>query len=491
LNNNRIYALLSVAVLILTIIPVGTAVFYLGFALGDSPCVMCWEQRTGMVLVALIGLFVLRYGPRPKYIGLSILVGAWGLFMGMRHTGMHAARDVGQGFSIEILGAHTYTWALFIFWICVATMGTLLLLLKETGTPGSARRALGPLEKAAFVVFLAAIAGNVVQAFASTGPPPFMGQSDPVRFSFKPGNWVWSLEEWSPAPVSLRGRWAIGKPSLDGLPADPGKGPLSGLPSATIKERKQLGLPLRGTPTDLSYEESTDRFLITTQQGVYITDSSLRHIIRSTVVDPGYSVDLGNFGGAAFLDGSTVVALGENKSYVQLKENDRADAAKNFRYFLESPDKFDEVSRSRLGTVRARMMYTLSLAYLPSADSLFTFTVPNARFRRMTVSRFDRRDMILSEEFVPTLSPPLRFQGEKRSLDEYYVTGAAAAGGSLYAVSAAYSTILVLSPASRSVTAAFAVPGLERPVGIALKGNDIYLLNSEGTVLIAGIPAQP
>ena len=64
------------------------------------------------------------------------------------------------------------------------------------------------------VVFLVVIAGNIVQAFASTGPPPFMGQGDPVRFSFNPRHWVWSLEEWSPAPVSLRGRWAIEKPDV-------------------------------------------------------------------------------------------------------------------------------------------------------------------------------------------------------------------------------------------------------------------------------------
>ena len=83
--------------LALAIVPVGSAVFVLGFVYGDSPCVMCWEQRTGMAIIALIGLFILRYGPRPKYIGLSVLVGAWGLFMGLRHVGMHAARDVGPG----------------------------------------------------------------------------------------------------------------------------------------------------------------------------------------------------------------------------------------------------------------------------------------------------------------------------------------------------------------------------------------------------------
>ena len=136
MKRDLLYTVLAVAVLLLSVVPVGSAVFLLGFVYGDSPCVMCWEQRTGMAIIALIGLFVLRYGPRPRYIGLSVLVGAWGVFMSVRHTGMHAARDVGQGFSVEIMGAHTYTWALFIFWVCVVTMGVLLMSLKEIDPSG-------------------------------------------------------------------------------------------------------------------------------------------------------------------------------------------------------------------------------------------------------------------------------------------------------------------------------------------------------------------
>ena len=107
--------ILALAVLLLSAIPVGVAVFVLGFGYGDSPCVMCWEQRIGMALVALIGLFVLRYGPKPKYIGMAVLVAAWGVFMGIRHTAMHAARDVGQGFSVgDPRRAHLHLGALHL-----------------------------------------------------------------------------------------------------------------------------------------------------------------------------------------------------------------------------------------------------------------------------------------------------------------------------------------------------------------------------------------
>jgi len=488
-TRNAIYSILTLAVLLLSIVPVGTAVFLLGFVAGDSPCVMCWEQRTGMVLVALTGLFVLRYGPRPKYLGLSVLLGAWGIFMGIRHTGMHAARDVGQGFSLEILGAHTYTWALFIFWVCTVTMGVLLMMLKE-GETLARPRTLRAIERLAFVVFLVVVAGNIVQAFASTGPPPYMGQSDPVRFSFSSKNWVWSLEEWSPAPVSLRGRWAIEKPGVSNLSADPAAGPLASLPELPIREQRTLTLPLRGSITDLAYEQVTNRFLVTTQSGVYITDGSLGRIAKYTVVDPGYSIDLGQFAGATFLERKIVMAVGENKSYVVLRENDKADADKNFRFFLDSFDKFDEVSRSRLGTVRARMMYTMSLAFDPATKSIYTVTVPNARVKRLVVSRFDRRDLTLSEEFMPALGEEsgLRLAGDKRSLDEYYVTGATIDGGRLYAISAAFSTLLTIDLVTHTVVAAHAIPGLSRPVGLTIKGDDLYIVGDSGVLAVVARP---
>lgn len=489
MKSDHLYTFLALAVLALLVIPVGAAVFLLGFVYGDSPCVMCWEQRIGMAIIALLGLFILRYGPKTKYIGLSVLVGAWGIFMGLRHTGMHAARDVGQGFSIEIMGAHTYTWALFIYWACVMIMSVLLMLMREGEAPAGLRP-LRVLDKIALSVFLVVIAGNIVQAFASTGPPPFAGQGDPVRFSFRPGHWVWSLDEWSSLPVTLRGRWAAEKPSVPAEPGDPAAGPLANLPVLPIRERKQLPLPLRGPITDAAYDTQSDRFLITTPNGVHILDGALAHIIRHTVVDPGYSIDLGKFAGAAFLDATTVMALGENKSFVILRENDGADPDRNFRYFLDSYDRFDEISRSRLGTVRARMMYVMSLAFDPATNSLYTITVPNSKSQRLVVSRFDRGDMTLSEEFVPALArdSALRFSGEKRTLNEYYVTGAAVSSGRLVAISAAWNTLLTIDLTTHAVVSAHVIPGLGSPAGIAVKGSDIYIFGAGGEVYVIAGP---
>ena len=491
-----VFAIVALAVLILTVVPVGTAVFYLGFVRGDSPCVMCWEQRIGMLLISLVGLFVLRFGPKPKYVGMAVLIAMWGMFMGLRHIGMHAARDVGQGFALEILGAHTYTWAFFIYWICAFAMGLLLLMTRPKHLDAPVRTLRG-LERFAFVAFLVVVAGNAVQAFVSTGPPPFMGQSDPVRFSFNPKYWHWSLEEWKPPlKFALRGRWAVDKPDVALAVADPAAGPLGALPMLAVRERSPLAATLaatlNGAPTDLAFDALSGQFLITTADGVYLADAALTKVTRHTIIDIGYSVDLGRFAGAAFLDKGELVAVGENKSYVVLKPNDKANADSNYRYFLESRDQFDEVTRSRFGTVRARLLYTMSAAYDVASNSIYTLTVPNHLVQRLVVSRFDRKDMTLSEEFVPTLAKDAGLAlGKDRSLGEFMVTGAAIADGRMYAISAAFSTLLTIDLATHRVIAAHTIAGLTQPIGIAIKGDDLYILGADRTVTVLPLLTPP
>jgi DNA-binding beta-propeller fold protein YncE len=362
-------------------------------------------------------------------------------------------------------------------------MGLLLVLTRKEDIEDRPR-SLGFLGTLAAVVFMVVIAGNIVQAFASTGPPPFMGQSDPVRFSFSPKHWVWSLEEWSRAPISLRGRWAIDKPSLDGLPAGSG-GPIANAPVVPVARESKVGFPLAGTPTDLAFDPATSQFLITTEHGVYLTDEMLGKLNRYAIVDAGFAVDLGRFAGAAFLDKGIVLAVGENKSFVVLDPSDKADAEANFRFFLESFDTFEERSRSRFGTVRARMMYVMSAAYDSTSNSVYTVTVPNHKVKRLIISRFDGNDMTLSEEFAPTLAKDagLTLEG-KQTLNDFYVTGATIASGRMYAISAAFNTLLTIDLQTHEVTSARVIAGLERPVGIAAKGDELYILGQSGRVWV-------
>jgi disulfide bond formation protein DsbB len=488
LSDARLRTVLAWIVVVLTAGPVGGAV-WLGIFHGESPCILCWAQRTSMVLIALTALFVLRYGPRPRYLGMVVLLGAGGLYMALRHSGLHLARDVGQGFAAIFFGAHTYTWSLFIHWVVLLVLGVLLLLLRED-TVQRGPRDPGRVGRFAMVLFLVVAAGNALQAFMTTGPPPYMGQGDPVRFSWNPQRWVWMKPARVFGPVSLRGAWDIPKPDPAMLDVDtgPASGPLANLATLQVTGWEHVEPALKGRLTDLAYDPGTGRFLaVTDKHGVYVLDATLSRVEHSVVLDPYFAVNLSPPVGAAFL-GDTLAVGTRNKSYVLLRPDPAADEDFEWRHFLETSGGVTELRRSRFATVRARQMYVLSLAYDAAADELVTVSVPSQRHRRMVVSTFDRRDLMLSTEFVPRLGPGLDYASPGRSLGEYVVTGAVVVGRTLYAISAAYSTLLTFDLDSRTVMGAYAVPELVHPVGLAVRGEDLLLAQADGRIAVVERP---
>jgi disulfide bond formation protein DsbB len=496
LTGDRLRTVLAWLVIVLLAVPVGGAL-WLGVAHGESPCILCWAQRTSMVLMALVALFVVRYGPRPRYLGLLVLLAAWGTFMALRHSALHLARDVGQGFAGSILGAHTYVWAWVIHWLVLLAAGVLLLLFRGslaerwTAPPGrTGRFAMG---------LLVVLAGaNAVQAFISTGPPPFIGQADPVRLSLNPARWVWSLEEAS-GPVSWRGSWTIPKPDPAAVEVDRDQaaGPLAGLAALPVLRWERITAPLEGTLTGFAIAqpaagaEGGRALAVTDGFGVYVLDDGFSRVLRRVVLDPGFSIDLTPLAGAAFL-GDTLAVLSTNKSYVLLREDPAADQAREWRHFRQSDGGISEVRRSRLATLRARQQYVLAFAYDDVARELITVSLPSPRHARLVVSRFDRADLLLSSEFLPRPAQGLQLAGPDRSLAEYVVTGAVVVDGLLYAISAAHSTLLVIDLETRTLTGAWVVPGLDRPVGLAARGGELMVAQADGrlAVLQRPVPAE-
>jgi disulfide bond formation protein DsbB len=507
MTEQRLRDVLAGLVIALLAVPVGGAL-WLGVAHGESPCILCWAQRTSMVLMALVALFVVRYGPRPRYVGVLVLLGAWGTFMALRHSGLHLARDVGQGFSGSILSAHTYTWSWVIHWLVLLAAGTLLLLLRG---PLAAKWGPEPGRAGRFAMgMLVVMAGaNAVQAFVSTGPPPYIGQSDPVRLSLDPRQWVWSMDALN-GPVSWRGSWTIPQPNPSAADPDPANGPLEALPVLPIRAWERITAALDGNLAGLAATSGDiasnvagvvggdgaaagrqDRVVaITDRFGVYVLDGAYARVLHRAVLDRGFSIDLSPLVGVAFLNGDSIAVLSTNKSYVLLRGDSAADAAREWRHFLDSDGAMTELRRSRFATVRARQMYALALAYDPAADELVTISVPSPRHPRLVVSRFDRADFMLSSEFLPRLGPGLEPSGPGRGLAEYVVTGAVVADGSLYAISAAYSTLLVIDLATRSVTAAYAVPGITNPVGLAARGPHLLVAQADGRIAVLERPAR-
>ena len=491
LSETTLRTVLAWVVIILVAGPVGGAV-WLGVVYGESPCILCWAQRTSMVLIALVGLFVLRYGPRPRYIGMVVLLGAWGIFMSLRHAALHLARDVGQGFAAPYFGVHTYAWSWFIHWVVLGVVGLLLLLLREESA-GQRPYALSRVGRVATWLFLIVVGANALQAFITTGPPPFIGQADPVRFSLNPRHWVWMNRDELAGRMSLRGSWTIPRPDPAHVPvpADPAAGPLADLPTLAIQGWIQVGPALDGRLTDLARDPASGRYLaVTDAYGVYLLDSTLTRVVHRVVFDHQYSIDLTPLAGAAFV-GDTLAVLATNKSYVLLRPDPAADPDREWRHFLETDGGVTELRRSRLATVRARQMYVLSLAYDAETDELITVSVPSPRHRRMVVSRFDRRDMTLASEFLPDLADGLAPSGDERSLAEYVVTGAVVADGMLYAISAAYSTLLVIDLRSRALSAAYAVPGIEGPVGLSLRARELLVTQADGRIAVIERPVVP
>lgn len=487
IHESRLRTVLAWAVIALTVGPVGVAVV-LGIAFGESPCILCWSQRISMVLIALAGLFVLRYGPRPRYLGTVVLLGAGGVYMALRHSALHLSRDVGQGFAASFFGAHTYAWSWFVHWVVLVVLAVLLLLLRDD-TVERGTRPLGRLGGFALALFFAVVAANAVQAFVSTGPPPFAGQSDPVRFSWNPTRWVWVRPERIFGPVSLRGAWDVPlpDPAFVEVDADPAHGPLVDVPLLPVLGWEAVGAELNGWLTDLARDQATGRFLAVTDRfGVYVLDADLARVEHRVVLDRYFAVDIGPLAGATLV-GDTLVIGTVSKSHLLLRPDPEADEAFEWRSFLETSGGVRELRRSRFATVRARQQYVLSLAFDEGAREFVTVSVPSLRQRRLVVSRFDASDFTLSSEFVPRLGPELTL-GEDRALAEYVITGAVAVDGTLYAISAAYSTLLAVDLTTRTVVGAWAVPGLDQPVGVAVRGDELLIAQADGRIAVVPRP---
>jgi hypothetical protein len=247
----------------------------------------------------------------------------------------------------------------------------------------------------------------------------------------------------------------------------------------------KVAAPYEGSLNGFARDGATGRLAVTTDRfGVLVLDSAAGRVVHQVVIDPGFSVDLTPLAGVAFLGGDTLAVVATNKSWVLLVADPRADAEAEWRHFLSSSGDVRELAVTRFQTVRARQMYVRSLAFDPGARELITVTVPSPRQRRMVVSRFARGDRLLSSEFEPRVAGSLTPRDSSRSVAEYVVTGAAVDGRTLYAISAAWSTLLVINLDTRMLDAAYTIAGLSQPVGIAARGSELLIAQRDGRIAV-------
>ncbi|BCD46194.1 disulfide bond formation protein B [Helicobacter suis] len=507
------YFLFSLAIIAIVAFPVGIANLILGFIYHDSPCILCWAERQSMVYIALSGLFILRYGLKPKYIALMLLIIVGGLYQSFYHLGNHALEDVGQGFALTIFRLHTQFWAELVFWLAALVLGSLLFFAPNFNTQDHPRQ-LTRSNRWAFAIFSALVASNMLQAFISTGPFPYLGHGNPIRFSWKFAENIWSTQSWNymgfprifskrivdkpilanqeypfdhnyhHAPIVITKELSLLEQRISKLSLN---SPISDLNFLATSEKKQQPKQPPSTAIDLLGSFGMEKpisegcapalkpppyhfspnvfagnnalfknaFLITTQnEGLYIVDTTLQKVLVHLILDRHYSVTVGSLVGANMV-GSTIRLMGANKSSVDVHYNPKAH--NNFQNFLVGAHHFDEIGRSRLRTSRASTHYILSAR----SDGIHTYmlTVPNKYYKKLILVSMLDQDLGLSSESVVQTSKrtPLK---NKRTLGEFYITGLSFYQGRLFALSKAYNALLVINPYDATIIDAYGLPSL-------------------------------
>ena len=394
-QDTAFFNILTLATLILISLPVGIACIVLGFGLGDNPCILCWQERMGMILIAAIALFIIRYGLKPKFLGLLILQACFGIFMSLRHSAAHLLRDIGQGFSVKILGAHTYTWGILIYWSVMVFLG-LILLFSNYRFPEKPFLKINRFQKTTFYTFLVVISFNIIQAFTQTGPPPYIGHGDPARMSFKPSDWDWSVNKWlnMSKAFSFRGAFAPEKPNFSIRK----KLNSSELPFIEAISSLEIPEQIKGNIRDIDFNENKRLWVVATDEDkLYVYNEDFTKLLSYLKVDPLYSVDIQEYVGVSFINDKQILVTSVNKSFLLFELN--KDSIGQDQIAEIYPESFGatELKRSRLSTVRAKLKYISS--HGTSANEFYTIAQStNSKDDGFVISYFSLDDYQLNSE---------------------------------------------------------------------------------------------
>jgi len=228
-----------------------------------------------MVLIALSPVRdPVRPPPRTSACGL---LGAWGVFMAVRHSALHLARDVGQGFSAPILARTTYVWAGFIHLTVLAVIGVLLLFLRRI-TPTDAAQAPGRVGRFAMGLFV--VVSPPTRSRRLPRPDRRRGSGRrPGQALAQHANWVWSFEELDPPHISLRGSWTFRAPTPVRWTQIRARAP-SQPACLTVSGWERVGAPLTGTLSGFARDSASGRYLAVPTSTRVLLDSTLTRVLH-------------------------------------------------------------------------------------------------------------------------------------------------------------------------------------------------------------------
>lgn len=482
--------------LLIVLLPVGIANIILGYMMGDSPCTLCWGQRQQMAYIGVVALFMVRYGFRPKYLAMMLVMAACGLYSSFRHLGNHAFRDVGQGFGLDIFGLHTQFWAEVVFWCVVMLFGLATFLAPRFDAliaemRGKPFRPLTTFYEIAFGIVAFIIGSNAFQALWSTGLPPNWGQGDPYRFSWDTKYVKWSDESWKGmwSGINFLGRRDVKDPDFAYAPNAKKLGitfnhDASAAPLAvngelvTTKVREIAGIDAKLN----TLQKIRGEYVVTSKYDFWFLGDDLKPVVHAAM-DPWFSANVLDIVGVTPLREDAYVLMGTNKSFLKFRKNPEADDVEGWANFTAGRDQVEAVDgfgRGRIGTERAKMFYVHSSA--TDGKYVYTATVPDNKDKKtFVISKALQKDFVLSGEFTPAAS----MLKEGRTLGELYVTGMVHENGKLYAVSKNFNVLVTIDLDEEAIVDVKALPADLTDIRGLVKTGDVFeILDSNRIVTL-------
>ncbi|ALR34418.1 disulfide bond formation protein B [Corynebacterium pseudotuberculosis] len=475
---------LAAAVFIIMAFPVGVANIYLGFINGESPCILCGNERFGMVLIGALGVFILRYGARMRYVVTLLLVAFYYLYTTVRHWGGRANADLGQGFGDAVLGVHTYTWGILVYWVVIGVLAIGLIFIgkdkmlqKEFTSSELEVKKFSPATKFVAIVAIVITCANCVQFLIGNGIPPYAGAGDPARFTFNIAQTAkyWDKEHQYESLSDIRLHKFNAPDPYKGVEFD--ATPLAGKKALELVGTHEIGFGVtgfreKGRAAGIAYDSESQKFgLVSSKGGFYYTDKNFKEHSSFARVDVPNGSDIHNTVDAAFFKPGGLVAIAQNKTVYGAVIQDDVDEKIAWKDFTETSGNimpiFDSKGRPESRTIRARMAYTLTVASESKADTFVTLSVPHKRSKQVVISEFSKEDNKLVREGV------LDAEG-------VYPVGADLHDGTLYVLSKEHNSLLRIDMKDFSVKETHNLPELNDVRDIAVAGKSAFVLAHDG-----------
>lgn len=483
------YTLMCLAGFLIILLPVGIANIVFGYIMGDNPCYLCWGQRESMIFIGVMAFFIVRYGLKSRYIAMLLIMAAIGLYQSFLHYGMHAHRDLDQGFALQVFGIHTYSWAEIVFWFVVLFLGVIFAFAPrfwafERELNGAKFRAFNSFSFLAIVISTIIVGSNMFQAFVSTGVPPYIGQSNPVRFSLSPKYNIWSTDGWKGnwQNISFLGVRDVKAPDYAFAPADKKLGIVfdnesKNSPFASIdRELKILA------QRDIAFDKPINtlayingEFVVSSKFDVAFLDKDF-NVKEGFVIDPCFAATIDPIIGIIPYMQDKYLLMGSNKTFLRFGKNPEANEALQYADFIQGADKFEGqgegLGRGRLDTVRSKFHHVASMT---SDDKyIYLATVPNNRDKKkFVISKFLLDDRVLSGEFTPKATLK-----EGETLGSLYITSMVYHNNMIYALSKNHNVIAVIDVAKQEVVRTIAYPsGITNARSMLFIDDKIHILS--------------